>query len=126
MDFNGKYKAVCHDNFEPFMKAFGMPDEFIKAAKDAKTVTEIVQNGNCFKVTETTGDHVLANSFTVGQEGELTTVTGEKVKATVHYEGNKLKVSLKGVDCVTELIDNKLVDTMTFNGIPYKRTSERM
>ncbi|KAM9810599.1 fatty acid-binding protein, liver-type-like [Neosynchiropus ocellatus] len=126
MAFSGKYQMVCHENFEAFMKAFGMPDEFIKSAKDVMTITEIVQNGDCFKVTETTGDHVLENCFKIGQESELTTVTGEKVKAVVHCEGNKMKVSLQGVECVTELVGDNLVDTMSFKGIPYKRTSKRM
>ncbi|KAM4616322.1 fatty acid-binding protein, liver-type-like [Polymixia lowei] len=127
MSFSGKYQLESQENFEPFMKAIGLPDELIQKGKDIKSVSEIEETGDNFKVTVTTGSKVLVNSFTIGQEAELETVTGEKVKAVVMREGNKLKVSLKGIDSVTELVDgNTIVNTMTLGGIVYKRTSKRL
>ncbi|XP_071394578.1 fatty acid-binding protein, liver-type-like [Centroberyx affinis] len=127
MSFSGKYQLESQENFEPFMKAIGLPDELIQKGKDIKSISEIEETGDNFKVTVTTGSKVLVNSFTIGQEAELETVTGEKVKAVVMREGNKLKVSLKGIESVTELVDGStIVNTMTVGGIVYKRTSKRM
>ncbi|XP_029492813.1 fatty acid-binding protein, liver-type-like [Oncorhynchus nerka] len=127
MSFSGKYQLETHDNFEPFMKAIGLPDEFIQEGKDIKSISEIEETGDHFKVTVTTGTKILINSFTIGQETELESPTGEKVNSVVMREGNKLKVSLKGIDSVTELADaNTLVNTMTVAGIAYKRISKRI
>ncbi|XP_032372665.1 fatty acid-binding protein, liver-type [Etheostoma spectabile] len=127
MSFSGKYQLDSQENFEPFMKAIGLPDELIQKGKDIKSISEIEETGASFKVTVTTGSKVLVNTFTIGQEAELETVTGEKVKAVVQRDGNKLKVSLKGIESVTELVDsNTIVNTMTVGGIVYKRTSKRM
>ncbi|KAG7237561.1 hypothetical protein INR49_032178, partial [Caranx melampygus] len=126
MSFSGKYQLETQENFEPFMKAIGLPDDLIQKGKDIKSVSEIEETGDNFKVTVTTGTKVLVNNFTIGKEAELETITGEKVKAVVHREGNKLKVSLKGIESVTELVDgNTIVNTMTLGGIVYKRTSKR-
>ncbi|XP_028660485.1 fatty acid-binding protein 1, liver-like [Erpetoichthys calabaricus] len=127
MAFNGKYELESHENFEPFMKAIGLPDEMIEKGKDAKSISEIVQNGNSFKVTVTTGTKVLVNEFTIGEEAELQTPTGEKIKGVVTKEGeNKLKVNLKGIESVTELCGDKIINTMTVGGIAYKRISKRI
>nr|QRE01784.1 fatty acid-binding protein 1 [Siniperca chuatsi] len=127
MSFSGKYQLESQENFEPFMKAIGLPDELIQKGKDIKSISEIEETGDSFKVTVTTGSKVLVNNFTIGKEAELETITGEKVKAVVQREGNKLTVSLKGIESVTELVDgNTIVNTMTLGGIVYKRTSKRM
>lgn len=52
----------------------------IEQSKEIKSISEIEQIGDHFKVTITTGPKVLVNSFTVGQQTELETITGEKVK----------------------------------------------
>lgn len=59
----------------------GLPDDLIEKGKDIKSITEIEQNGDHFKVTVTTGPKVLVNTFTTGQEAELESLTGEKIKA---------------------------------------------
>ncbi|XP_028313810.1 fatty acid-binding protein, liver-type-like [Gouania willdenowi] len=127
MSFSGKYQLESQENFVPFMKAVGLPDELVQKGKDLKSISEIEENGDNFKVTITTGTQVLSNNFTIGQESELDTMTGGKVMAAVHREGNKLKVSLKGVESVTELVDkDTIVNTMTLGDIVYKRVSKRM
>jgi len=45
-----------------------------------KSITEIVQDGNKFKITVTTGSKVLHNEFTIGEECEMEMLSGEKVK----------------------------------------------
>ncbi|KAK5932336.1 fatty acid-binding protein, liver-type-like [Gymnodraco acuticeps] len=127
MSFSGRYQLESQENFEPFMKAIGLPDELIQKGKDIKSISEIEENGDHFKVTVTTGSKVLVNSFTIGKEAELETVTGEKVKSVVHREGNKLKVCLKGIESITEMVDaNTILNTMTVAGIVYKRTIKRI
>ncbi|XP_010795638.1 fatty acid-binding protein, liver-type [Notothenia coriiceps] len=127
MSFSGRYQLESQENFEPFMKAIGLPDELIQKGKDIKSISEIEENGDHFKVTVTTGSKVLVNSFTIGKEAELETVTGEKVKSVVHREGKKLKVCLKGIESITEMVDaNTILNTMTVAGIVYKRTIKRM
>lgn len=103
MSFTGKYQLESQEGFEEFMKAVGeftswflylkllwackwtfslagLPDELIEKGKDIKSVSDIEQNGDHFKVTVTTGTKVLNNTFTLGQESELETLTGGKVK----------------------------------------------
>ncbi|KAK9522927.1 hypothetical protein VZT92_019363 [Zoarces viviparus] len=92
-----------------------------------KSISEIEEDGDNFKVTVTTGSKVLVNTFKIGEEAELETLTGEKAKAVVQRDGNKLTVSLKGIESLTELVDgNTIVNTMTLGSIVYKRTSKRM
>uniref|UniRef100_A0A671V0C2 Fatty acid-binding protein, liver n=2 Tax=Sparus aurata TaxID=8175 RepID=A0A671V0C2_SPAAU len=127
MSFSGKYQLESQENFEAFMKAIGLPDELIQKGKDIKSVSEIEENGDDFKVTVTTGPKVLVNTFTIGKEADLETITGEKMKAVVKRDGNKLKVSLKGIESVTEMVDaNTICNTMTVGGIVYKRISKRV
>ncbi|XP_045563055.1 fatty acid-binding protein, liver-type isoform X1 [Salmo salar] len=125
MSFSGKYQMETHENFESFMEAIGLPDELIQEGKDIKSISEIEETGDHFKVTVTTGTKILTNSFTIGQETELESPTGEK--SVVTREGNKLMAFLNGIEYVTELTDaNTLVNTLTLPGISYKKTSKRM
>ncbi|XP_051522798.1 fatty acid binding protein 1-A, liver-like [Myxocyprinus asiaticus] len=126
MDFSGKYQLESHENFEAFMKAIGLPDDEIEKGKDIKSITDIQQIGNDFNVTVMAGTKVIVYLFTVGEECELETFTGGKAKTIVHMEGNKLTVFLKGIESVTELNEDIISNTMTFDGIVYKRISKRI
>ncbi|XP_044118431.1 fatty acid-binding protein, liver [Neovison vison] len=127
MNFSGKYQLQSQENFEAFMKAVGLPDELIQKGKDIKGVSEIVQNGKHFKLTITTGSKVIQNEFTLGEECELETMTGEKVKAVVQMEGdNKLVTTFKGIKSVTELNGDVITNTMTLGDIVFKRVSKRI
>ncbi|XP_004742435.1 fatty acid-binding protein, liver [Mustela nigripes] len=127
MNFSGKYQLQSQENFEAFMKAVGLPDELIQKGKDIKGVSEIVQNGKHFKLTITTGPKVIQNEFTLGEECELETMTGEKVKAVVQMEGdNKLVTTFKGIKSVTELNGDVITNTMTLGDIVFKRVSKRI
>ncbi|KAF1590326.1 UNVERIFIED_CONTAM: Fatty acid-binding protein, liver, partial [Eudyptes pachyrhynchus] len=87
MNFSGKYQLQSQENFEPFMKAIGLPEDLIQKGKDIKGVSEIVHEGKKIKLTITYGPKVVRNEFTLGEECELETMTGEKVKAVVKLEG---------------------------------------
>lgn len=65
-----------------FLFLLGLPDELIQKGKDIKSISEIEETGDNFKVTVTTGSNVLVNTFTIGKEAELDTITGEKVKVS--------------------------------------------
>ncbi|XP_066123755.1 fatty acid-binding protein, liver [Saccopteryx bilineata] len=127
MNFSGKYQLQSQENFEPFMKAIGLPDDLIQKGKDIKGVSEIVQNGNHFKFIITTGSKVIQNEFTLGEESELELMTGEKVKAVVQKEGeNKLVTSFKGIKCVSEFNGDTLISIMTLGDIVFKRISKKI
>ncbi|KAM8787289.1 fatty acid-binding protein, liver [Rhynchonycteris naso] len=127
MNFSGKYQLQSQENFEPFMKAIGLPDDLIQKGKDIKGVSEIMQNGNHFKLTITTGSKVIQNEFTLGEESELELMTGEKVKAVVQKEGeNKLVTSFKGIKSVSEFNGDILTNTMTLGDIVFKRISKKI
>ncbi|XP_049712637.1 fatty acid-binding protein, liver [Elephas maximus indicus] len=127
MSFSGKYQLQSQENFESFMKAIGLPDDLIQKGKDIKGVTEIVQNGKHFKFTITTGSKVIQNEFTLGEESELDSVTGEKVKTVVNLEGNnKLVTTFKGIKSVTELNGDTLTSILTLGDIVFKRISKRI
>uniref|UniRef100_A0ABI7W134 Fatty acid-binding protein, liver n=1 Tax=Felis catus TaxID=9685 RepID=A0ABI7W134_FELCA len=123
-----KQQTVRSDRGRPPTFPFrGLPDELIQKGKDIKGVSEIVQNGKHFKLTITTGSKVIQNEFTLGEECELETMTGEKVKAVVQMEGdNKLVTTFKGIKSVTELNGDIITNTMTLNNIVFKRISKRI
>ncbi|NXR98223.1 FABPL protein, partial [Oxylabes madagascariensis] len=127
MSFSGKYELQSQENFEPFMRAIGLPEEQIQKGKDLKSVTEIVQDGKKFTVTVTTGSKVLKNQFTIGEESEIEIMTGEKVKVVVQMEGNnKLVAQAKGMKAVTELNGDIITHTMTVGDHTLKRVSKRI
>ncbi|NXY13661.1 FABPL protein, partial [Atrichornis clamosus] len=127
MSFTGKYELQSQENFEPFMKALGLPDDQIQKGKDLKSISEIVQDGKKFKVTVTTGTKVLKNEFTIGEESELEMLNGEKVKAVVQMEGNnKLTTQVKGMKSVTELNGDTITHMMTMGDLTFKRVSKRI
>ncbi|CAN2391768.1 Lipocalin / cytosolic fatty-acid binding protein family [Pristimantis euphronides] len=125
MAFNGTYELQSQENFETFMKAIGLPDDLIQKGKDIKSITEIVQNGNHFVVTVTTGSRVQCNEFTLGQEAELESLNAEKIKATVNLVDGKLVVKLKEVTSVTEISGDLLINVLTLKDIVCKRISKR-
>ncbi|NWQ68333.1 FABPL protein, partial [Neopipo cinnamomea] len=127
MSFTGKYELQSQENFEPFMKAIGLPDDQIQKGKDLKSITEIVQNGKKFKVTVTTGSKVLTNEFTIGEECEMELLTGDKAKALVQMEGNnKLVATVQGLKSITELNGDIITHTITMGDLTFKRISKRV
>lgn len=69
--------------------AAGLPEDEIEKGKDIKSISEIHQDGKDFKVTVTAGTKVVLYSFTVGEECELETFTGEKAKVrSVRYNSH--------------------------------------
>ncbi|CAH2299501.1 fatty acid-binding, liver [Pelobates cultripes] len=126
MAFSGTYQLESQENFETFMRAVGLPEELIEKGKHAKSVTEVVQNGNHFIFTVTTGPRVQRSEFTIGEEAEFDSIKGGKVKAVVNQEGNKLITKLEDITTVTEFDGDKLINVMTLKDINYKRISKKV
>ncbi|KAM7053264.1 fatty acid-binding protein, liver [Acridotheres tristis] len=127
MSFTGKYQLQSQENFEPFMRALGLPEDEIQKGKDLKSISEIVQDGKKFKITVTTGSKVLKNEFTIGEESEIEMLNGEKAKVVVQMEGdNKLVTQVKGMKSVTELNGDTITYTMTMGDLTLKRVSKRI
>ncbi|XP_048393077.1 fatty acid-binding protein, liver-like [Stegostoma tigrinum] len=127
MAFNGHYELQSQENFAPFMKAIGLSDDLIEKGKDRKSTSEIVETGDHFKITVTTGSQVLVNEFTIGKETEIESPTGEKIKAVINRDGkNKLIAKIQNITSVTEIIGDQLTNTMTIGDIFYKRISKRI
>ncbi|XP_005045637.1 PREDICTED: fatty acid-binding protein, liver [Ficedula albicollis] len=127
MSFAGKYELQSQENFEPFMRALGLPEEEIQKGKNLKSVSEIVQDGKKFKVTVTTGSKVVKNEFTIGEESEIELLNGEKAKVVVQMEGNnKLVTQVKGMKSVTEVNGDIITYTMTMGDLTLKRVSKRI
>lgn len=111
------------------MRALGVSEEVIEKSKaeTSAEVREIEENGNTFKITVTTATHKISNTFVIGQECELDTLTGDKIKAVIQRDGNKLHTSMMGIDSLTELVDsNTMVETLTLGNIKSKRTFKRV
>ncbi|XP_060689268.1 fatty acid-binding protein 1, liver-like [Hemiscyllium ocellatum] len=127
MAFNGRYELQSQDKFAEFMKAIGLSDDLIEKGKDQKSTSEIVETGDHFKITVTTGSKVLVNEFTIGEETDIESPTGDKVKAIVNRDGNnKLVAKIQSITSVTEIIGDQLTNTMTIGDITYKRISKRI
>ncbi|NXK61331.1 FABPL protein, partial [Sylvietta virens] len=127
MSFAGKYQLQSQENFEPFMRALGLPEDQIQKGKDIKSISEIVQDGKKFTITVTTGSKVMKNQFTIGEESEFELLNGEKVKAVMQMEGNnKLVAQVKGIKSVTEINGDILTHSMTMGDLTLKRVSKRM
>ncbi|NXH50913.1 FABPL protein, partial [Dicaeum eximium] len=127
MSFTGKYELQYQENFEPFMRLLGLPEDQIQKGKDLKSISEIVQDGKKFTVTITTGPKVVKNVFTIGEESEIEMLNGEKVKVVMQMEGNnRLVAEVKGIKSVTELNGDTITYTMTKGDLTLKRVSKRI
>ncbi|KAM9377764.1 gastrotropin-like [Pholidichthys leucotaenia] len=125
MAFTGKYELETQENYEEFLEAIGL----LNAKTDQKAITEVVQDGNNFTWTQSTSDWTWSNRFTVGQECDLSTMTGTKFKAPVTLEGGKLCVQFPQYHFTAEATDDKLIMycvTPGEKGVTFKRTSKRM
>ncbi|XP_078086587.1 fatty acid-binding protein 1, liver-like [Mustelus asterias] len=127
MAFNGSYELQSQKNFVPFMRAIGISDDLIEKGMDKKSTSEIVEIGDYFKVTVTLGSQVIVNEFEIGQETEIDSPTGEKIKIIIEREGNyRLVAKIQNITSVTEVTGDQLINNMTIGNIAYQRISKRV
>ncbi|XP_029448899.1 fatty acid-binding protein, liver-like [Rhinatrema bivittatum] len=125
MPFNGTYKLESQKNFETLMERIGVPKDKLQNTKES--TCEIIQNGKNFKITITTAGQSVTNEFTVGKEAEIKTLTGDTIKTVVQMDGEKkLIVNMKGLESVTEINGDMLINTMTLGDIKCERISKRV
>ena len=60
-----------------------MSDEVIEKHRNSKVVTEIKQDGNAFVITRIRPDKTLSNRLVLGQENEVETMLGAKIKVRI-------------------------------------------
>merc|ERR1712002_815842 len=99
--FVGKFVVESRENYDGFMKGVGVPDEYIEKGRDAKVTTEIAQNGDSFVITRIRPAGTTSNTLTLGQESELDTIKGDKIKVTVTFADGKL--TAKGERYIMEM-----------------------
>ncbi|XP_029297952.1 gastrotropin-like [Cottoperca gobio] len=125
MSFTGKYETESQNHYEEFLEALGL----LNVKTDHKVVTEVLQGGNEFTWTQTIPGFTWSNNFTVGQECELSTMKGEKFKALVNKDGEKISVQFPQYRFTAEMIEDKLVMnciTPGEEGVTFKRISKRI
>lgn len=64
----------------------GIPEEFIEKARSATVVTEIKNEGGLITVTRIRPSKTTTNSFRLGEETELDTIKGDKIKVSFLYQ----------------------------------------
>ncbi|KAF3693817.1 Gastrotropin [Channa argus] len=125
MTFSGKYELESQENYEQFLDAMGLSN----AKTDHKVITEVVQDGNNFTWTQSIPNWTWSNKFIVGQECEMTTMTGSKFTALVTKEGGKISVQFPLYHFTAEMVEDKLIMnciTPGEKGVTFKRVSRRI
>ncbi|XP_015241231.1 PREDICTED: gastrotropin-like [Cyprinodon variegatus] len=127
MAFSGKWELESQEGYEEFCKLVGIPDDTIQKGRDYKQVTEVVQNGNDFTWTQFyPSNHKVTNTFSIGKEADMQTISGKKFKATVNLDGGKLTVSFPNYHQVNEISGGKLIETSTAGSVVLKRISKKI
>ncbi|KAJ8406138.1 hypothetical protein AAFF_G00310260 [Aldrovandia affinis] len=130
MAFTGKYEVESQENYDEFLQRLGIADDIIEKGRNAKIITEVVQNGNDFTWSQIYPNKTMINKFTIGQECEMETMAGTKFKANVSMDGGKLSVKFPNYQQVVEICGDKLIENSTVSGakgtVTMKRTSKRV
>ncbi|XP_072289625.1 gastrotropin-like [Eucyclogobius newberryi] len=125
MAFTGKYELESQENYVEFLEAIGL----LKAKTDHKVITDVQQDGDKLTWTQTVPNWTWSNTFTVGQECELSTMTGEKFKAPVTLESGRISIQFPQYHLTAEIVDNKLIMTCVTageKGVTFKRVNKRI
>lgn len=95
-----------------------------KISKSLSTVYQLVRKGeNCYSLNTKILLFSITTKFTLGEETEITTADGRKVKNTFTIEGNKLLEIQKGEKTMTvvrEFSDDELVVTTSCGDVSCK------
>nr|DBA30536.1 TPA: hypothetical protein GDO54_006501 [Pyxicephalus adspersus] len=114
MNFTGTYELKSQENYELFMGELGFPEIKIQTEEDIMILTKIVQNGNDFIWSQVYPDRTITNNFTTGEESEMQTVIGTKVKATVDMIDKKLIRDFKIYQESAEIVESDLVEVSIY------------
>uniref|UniRef100_A0A4W3IJD8 Uncharacterized protein n=1 Tax=Callorhinchus milii TaxID=7868 RepID=A0A4W3IJD8_CALMI len=93
----------------------GLSNEDIEQTKAIGWVTDIIQEGDHFKMITSLSNRQHVNEFTLGKEAMIHTFTGKKFKVTVNSDGpTRLIGQMDNVKTVTELKGNKLISVSCY------------
>uniref|UniRef100_A0A8C7YEP7 Fatty acid binding protein 10b, liver basic n=1 Tax=Oryzias sinensis TaxID=183150 RepID=A0A8C7YEP7_9TELE len=116
MDFSGTWKVYSEENLEAFLKVIGAPEMIVKMRKDVKPVVVIEQNGKDFVYTIKTPMFTRVYSFTLGQETEIPSLDGRKVKCTIREENGKLIGEADKFTSVREIRGDEMTEVSKSKG----------
>merc|ERR1739840_93965 len=105
--FVGKWVVESKENYDGFMKGVGVPDEYINMSRDVKVVTDISKDGDAVVIARIRPQKTVTNKLVMGQESELDTIKGDKVKITATGDKYSFTMEMKG---------GKLHETITVKG----------
>lgn len=132
VQFTGKFTRVKAENYDEFLKALNVGFLLRKAATASTPVMEITESDGNWSMKTSTSMKSMELKFKLGVPFEEETSDGRKCETTVTMDGNKLITSQKAlkkgekdVTAVREFFDDKLIMTMTVDGVSsvqeYKR-----
>merc|ERR1711931_139841 len=132
VQFTGKYTRVSAENYDEFLKVLNVGFLLRKAATASTPVMEISESDGNWVMKTSTSMKSMELKFKLGVPFEEETTDGRKCETTVTMEGNKLitnqkatKKDQKDVTATREFFDDKLVMTMTCDGVTSTQVYKR-
>ncbi|KAG7316393.1 hypothetical protein KOW79_019934 [Hemibagrus wyckioides] len=128
--FIGVWKLVNAENFDEYMKAFGISDEWRNIGHVLKPKMIISQDDDTvvFDVESLVANQKI--SFKLGEEFQSKTMDGKDCKVTVSLDGDSLIEVSKWDDsesCNVYMIkDGQLIKSMSYEDIVAVRTFEKV
>ncbi|XP_021015118.1 fatty acid-binding protein, heart [Mus caroli] len=127
--FVGTWKLVDSKNFDDYMKSLGVGFATRQVASMTKPTTIIEKNGDTITIkTQSTFKNTEIN-FQLGVEFDEVTADDRKVKSVVTLDGGKLthvqKWNEQETTLIRELVDGKLILTLTHGNVVSTRTYEK-
>uniref|UniRef100_A0A665T465 Fatty acid binding protein 10b, liver basic n=1 Tax=Echeneis naucrates TaxID=173247 RepID=A0A665T465_ECHNA len=116
MDFSGTWKIYSEENLEAFLREIGAPEMIVKMRKEIKPVIVIERNGKDITFTMKTPTCTKVNSCSIGEESEMTTLDGRKIKCTVREEDGKLITESDKFTSVREIQGDDMVEVTSSEG----------
>merc|ERR1739838_66388 len=123
--FVGRFVVESKDNYDGFMKGVGVPEEYINMSRDVKVITDISKDGEAFVVQRIRPKTTSSNRLIIGEECEIDTAKGDKVKVKCTLDGGKIIAKGAKYCLVIEMSGGKLKETITFDGHTMSRTSKK-
>ncbi|KAK2843071.1 hypothetical protein Q7C36_011286 [Tachysurus vachellii] len=127
--FCATWKLIDSQNFDEYMKALGVGFATRQVGNVTKPTVVIGQEGDKVTVKTLSTFKNTEISFKLEEEFDETTADDRNVKSTVSLDGDKLvhvqKWDGKETKFVREIKDDKMIMTLTFEGIQAVRTYEK-
>ncbi|XP_006086935.1 fatty acid-binding protein, heart-like [Myotis lucifugus] len=127
--FAGTWKLVDSNNFDDYMRSIGVDFATRQVASVIKPITIIEINGDTITLKTQSNFKSTEISFKLGVEFDETTADDRKVKSTVTLDGGKLvhvqKWNGQETKLVRELVDGKLILTLTHGNVVCTRTYKK-